>query len=88
MPNDRHRYVEWRDKSGQVVARELYDHVLDPQENQNVADKPEHAKLLGELGAQLRAGIKLRADWQPNRRAAYMTPQQLASGYYRMEIDN
>lgn len=55
MRNDRYRYVEWRDKTGKLVARELYDHIADPQENENVADKPENAKLLDELAVQLQA---------------------------------
>lgn len=35
---ERYRYVEWRDqKSGEIAARELYDHQRDPQENDNIA---------------------------------------------------
>ena len=35
---DRYRYTEWRHlESGEVVARELYDHEEDPQETRNVA---------------------------------------------------
>lgn len=34
----RYRYTEWRDwKTGNVIARELYDHQADPYENHNVA---------------------------------------------------
>ncbi len=37
----RFRYTEWRDfQSGQVVARELYDHTVDPQETENVIANP------------------------------------------------
>lgn len=51
---DRFRYTEWRDwKSGETVARELYDHQVDPDETRNVANhadqNPEverHARLL------------------------------------------
>ncbi|MCZ6673203.1 MAG: sulfatase [Verrucomicrobia bacterium] len=40
---DRFRYIEWRDqKSGDVVARELYDHAHDPGENVNVAEEGEY----------------------------------------------
>jgi len=56
MRTDRYRYVEWRDKKGALVARELYDHETDPQENQNIADKPENAALVEQLARQLRAG--------------------------------
>jgi arylsulfatase A-like enzyme len=62
MRTDRYRYVEWRDKSGQLVARELYDHAADPQENQNVADQPENAALLEQLGKQLQASVPPRAE--------------------------
>ncbi len=55
MRTDRYRYVEWRDTKGVIQARELYDHETDPQENENVAGKPEHAALLKELSAQLSA---------------------------------
>jgi iduronate 2-sulfatase len=38
-----HRYTEWRDwKSGEAVARELYDHRIDAGERSNIADIPEH----------------------------------------------
>jgi len=37
----RYRYTEWRDfKTGQVAARELYDHKIDPEENTNIVDQP------------------------------------------------
>lgn len=36
-----YRYMEWRHrKSGQVLTHELYDHAVDPTENENVADAP------------------------------------------------
>jgi len=60
MRTDRYRYVEWRDKKGERVARELYDHEVDPQENQNVADKPENAALLERLAAQMKAAAPAR----------------------------
>ena len=58
MRTDRYRYVEWKNKQGEIAARELYDHETDPQENENVAGKPEHAGVLAELAAQLQAGWK------------------------------
>lgn len=60
MRTDRYRYVEWRDKKGGRVARELYDHEADPQENQNVADKPENAALCDRLAARLKATVPAR----------------------------
>lgn len=36
----RYRYTEWRSlQGGEVVARELYDHVEDPHESRNIADR-------------------------------------------------
>jgi iduronate 2-sulfatase len=54
---DRYRYVEWTDKQGKIIARELYDHANDPQENENVADRPENAAVIADLSRQLKAGL-------------------------------
>jgi len=54
MRTERYCYVEWTDKRGRVVARELYDHATDPQENENVADNPQSARLLEALSKQLK----------------------------------
>lgn len=55
-----HRFTLWVDRKdhSKVAAPELYDHRTDPQENQNLAAKPENAELVEELSAQLRAGWK------------------------------
>jgi len=53
MKTDRYRYVEWRRRtSGEILARELYDHRNDSQENINLAEtaKPE---LLAEMSKKL-----------------------------------
>lgn len=48
---ERYRYTEWKNlASGRVLARELYDHRLDPGENINVAGFPVYAAALMELG--------------------------------------
>lgn len=58
MRTDRHRYVEWFDAtSGAIVARELYDHQDDDAENQNIAERPEHAELLTQLSQQMWASL-------------------------------
>ncbi len=58
MRTNRYRYTEWQDRTtGEVRARELYDHQADPQENVNAAESPEHANLLLQLAAQLRAAV-------------------------------
>jgi len=57
MRTDRYRYTEWIDgESGEVVARELYDHEADPGENVNVAELPENRELVERLSRMLRAG--------------------------------
>ncbi len=57
MRTDRYRYTEWRDvETGEVRARELYDHQADPQENTNAANNPDNAELVEQLSAQLDAG--------------------------------
>ena len=57
MRTDRYRYVEWLNRKGEVVARELYDHQTDPQENLNIAGKPDHAELLAQLANQMRSMV-------------------------------
>lgn len=57
MRTDRYRYTEWLDRDqGVVLARELYDHETDPQEDVNAADEPARAPVIAELSAQLKAG--------------------------------
>jgi arylsulfatase A-like enzyme len=61
LRTDRYRFTQWvdrRDKS-RVDSVELYDHQTDPQENRNLADRPENAALVKELMAQLAAGWKV-----------------------------
>ncbi len=53
---DEYRYVEWFDwETGELAARELYDHRTDSQENENVVDRPEHASVVAELSRILKA---------------------------------
>jgi len=50
MRTDRYRYTEWKDqKTGQIRDRELYDHQKDPEENVNVANRPEYSQTIEEL---------------------------------------
>ncbi len=50
----RHRYVEWIEHgSERVVARELYDHETDPNEQKNVADATDHAMVVEKLSRRL-----------------------------------
>jgi len=56
MRTQRYRYTEWVGKSGDLVAVELYDHQLDPKENQNLANLPDKAEVVRELSDVLKAG--------------------------------
>lgn len=53
MRTDKWRYVEWT-KQGEPVQRELYNMVHDKQNDLNVADKPEHVKVIESLSKQMR----------------------------------
>jgi iduronate 2-sulfatase len=58
MRTDRYRYIEWQDRrTRKVVATELYDHRVDPQENTNVAAAAGNRQLLDELSRQLWATL-------------------------------
>lgn len=58
MRTERYRFTEWLvpGKEKDFRAIELYDHQSDPQENVNLANRPEHAALVKQLNEQLRAG--------------------------------
>jgi iduronate 2-sulfatase len=53
MRTNEWRFVEWT-KTGQRPIRELYDMTRDPQNDLNIAEKPENAQLVGALSKQLR----------------------------------
>lgn len=50
---DRYCYTEWIGKNGKMDARMLYDQKLDPDENVNIAERPENAELVKKLSARL-----------------------------------
>jgi iduronate 2-sulfatase len=54
MRTGRWRYVEWVNDELKIIARELYDEQSDPQENENVAGKPENREVLGDLETTMR----------------------------------
>jgi len=58
MRTDRYRLTRWVDRknSTNVAAEELYDHQSDPQENTNIANRPENASLLKQLTEQWERG--------------------------------
>ena len=55
MRTDRWRYVEWVNPRREIIARELYDELNDPQENENVFDRAENRATRAALEAELRA---------------------------------
>jgi iduronate 2-sulfatase len=59
VKTDHYRYVEWRKRDGtEVVARELYDHRTDPNEDRNVAGDAASKAVVEQLAKQLAAGWK------------------------------
>ena len=57
MRTERFRYTEWQDrKTKEALARELYDHEKDPDENVNAVDQPEYAKDVERLAVMLKQG--------------------------------
>jgi arylsulfatase A-like enzyme len=58
MRTDRYRFTVWVKQSDHTAidAMELYDHQNDPQENTNIANKPENAELVNRLMLQWKGG--------------------------------
>lgn len=65
MRTDRYRLTLWQTRGGakETVAVELYDHQNDPEENDNLAVRAEHASLVKSLGAEF------EQHWGRNRTA-------------------
>jgi arylsulfatase A-like enzyme len=62
LKTDRYRYTEWvHEKSGDLLARDLFDHRVDPQENQCMARDPQYQSLMNELSSLLDMGRGWRA---------------------------
>jgi iduronate 2-sulfatase len=66
MRADQFRYTEWRNSKqlDKVVARELYDHRQNHDENENVINNPELANVAARMEKQMKAGWKAA---RPNR---------------------
>jgi arylsulfatase A-like enzyme len=56
MRTDRYRFIEWSSPDREKVVHELYDHLNDPQETTNLANRQENSILIGELTQQLLEG--------------------------------
>ena len=59
MRTERWRFVEWT-KAGKEPVVELYDRQGDPDENQNLAKRPEYAQTIRSLAAQLHKSFPKR----------------------------
>lgn len=58
LRSESYRYTEWRDvSSGEVLARELYDHARDSMETVNRVDLPEYRAAVDDLSVRLSAMI-------------------------------
>jgi iduronate 2-sulfatase len=64
MRTDKWRFVEWT-KRGEQPVWELYDSVRDPQNDVNLAQRPENRELPAALSAQLRARFPVQDFRQP-----------------------
>ncbi len=49
-------YTEWTNENGELYAKMLYDHHIDPDENVNIADAPENADVVKKLVGMLADG--------------------------------
>lgn len=57
IQTERYRYTEWiHEKSGEVLARDLFDHDIDPDENKNISNMPENEELMKQLSKLLDKG--------------------------------
>lgn len=54
IKTDRYLYTEWFDQEGKSTGRMLYDHLEDPDEKVNIAERPEHRKKVADFSARLR----------------------------------
>ena len=49
VKDKRYRYTEFTNKDGKITAKMLYDHQTDPNENVNIANTPENAKIVQKM---------------------------------------
>lgn len=57
IKTDRYRYTEWvKESTGEIMARDLFDHQTDPDENYGIAANPENEQIVKELSLLLNKG--------------------------------
>ena len=49
---DRYAYTEWRNDEDRIYSRMLFDHNVDPDENNNIAELPENKNLVNMLSSK------------------------------------
>jgi arylsulfatase A-like enzyme len=47
-------YTEWISDSDSAYARMLYDHSVDPGENENISEQEEYGTVISDLSAEMR----------------------------------
>ncbi len=63
--NERYRCTFWRERYGsKIIATELFDEQVDPDETISLADKPEHKQLIKSLAKNLPPVVKM-IDGEP-----------------------
>lgn len=87
MRTDRYRYVEWKDKEGKMVARELYDHQADPQENVNLANQASQSATLDELARTMQTEFKSGRPAKTKKTAQINDQWRLAYDGRILEMD-
>lgn len=68
MRTDQWRYVEWT-KPGIPVERELFNMERDPQNDVNVADRPEHSQVIEDLHQKMRRRFPVQEFKDPGTAA-------------------
>jgi len=57
IQTQRYRYTEWiKESSGELMARDLFDHQTDPDENVNISNISENKEIMSELSELLARG--------------------------------
>ena len=57
VQTNRYRYTEWiKESTGELLARDLFDHQNDPDENINISNLTENDELMNSLSELLERG--------------------------------
>ena len=67
VTDDGYFYTEWWDNEDRITERLLFDHNIDPDENYNVAVRPEYARKVNELSTLLKQRRGAEFDKYPGK---------------------